>query len=522
MNLNVLSCGYSGIDTYLVDVEFDISSGIPGFFIIGLGDTVVLESRERVRSAIKTFNLKISQKKIMVNLSPAYIKKEGSHFDLPMALGILKGLGELKIADEILKKYIFMGELSLDGRVKSVKGCIGAALLAKEKNLSGIVVPMENIAEVLLIPDIKVIGITNIVELKKLTEDIDSFYDFNKIKQKEEINKRENMCINFSGRVNKEKIDFSDVKGQKLAKRAIEIAVAGGHNLLMVGSPGSGKSMLAKRIRTIMPEMEKDEIIECTKIYSILGELTKENPLIIERPFRSPHHTGTIASIIGGGRVIKPGEITLAHNGILFLDELSEFSKEVLESLRQPLEEGKIYVSRLGYKLELPSKFLMIGASNPCNCGLLFENKGDRCKCSPRDLKKYSKKLSGPILDRIDLFVEIRKLDDHELLTNSTEESSLKIKNRVLKVRKIQKDRLKDKKSFLNGDMNSKEVEEYCKLVNIDPEFTKKIINSFSLSARGFYKILKIARTIADLENSTNIEKKHILESLSFRNKMIK
>lgn len=363
MNLKIKSSGYTGIDNYLVDIEMDIGNGIPSFYIIGLGDISVSESKERVRIALKSLDVTLSQKKILVNLSPASQKKEGAHYDLGIAIGLLIGLGEISDTQSILDNYLFLGELSLNGEVKGIKGAIGSAILAKELKYKGIIIPNGNLEEVLLVPDIEIIGVGKLMDLKNLFLDYNNYINKNseKIKNILELKKLKERGKNSIG-----ENDFADVKGQQMAKRALEIAVAGGHNILMIGSPGSGKSMLARRVASIMPSMSIEETIECTKIYSIAGELSKENPFLLKRPFRAPHHTGTIASIIGGGRTLKPGEITLAHNGVLFLDELSEFNKDILESLRQPLEDRKVFISRIGYKIELPANFLLIGASNPC------------------------------------------------------------------------------------------------------------------------------------------------------------
>lgn len=513
MNLKVKSSGYSGIDNYLVDVELDIRNGIPSFYIIGLGDTSVSESRERVRIALKNLDITLSQKKILVNLSPAFKKKEGSHYDLAIAAGVLIGLEKIRDNENILENYIFLGELSLNGKVKGVKGGIGAAILAKELGYKGVILPYDNVEEASLIPGVEVLGIESVGELLELFESYTEYKNKSIIKVNEILlNKKKNF---YSKKLD---IDFSDVKGQKLAKRALEIAVAGGHNILMIGSPGSGKSMLAKRVESIMPDIGIEETIECTKIYSIAGELNEENPFIKASPFRMPHHTGTIASVIGGGKVIKPGEVTLAHNGVLFLDELSEFSKEVLEGLRQPLEDKKVYISRMGYKIELPANFMLISSSNPCNCGMLYEG-ASKCKCTASEINRYQRKLSGPILDRIDLVVEIKKISEEDLLNKTDEESSKLIKKRIEDVRKIQKNRFAHSKTKLNSEMNLKEIEKYCKLDNREEIFVKTVINTFELTARGFHKLLKVARTIADLENREKIEKKHILEAINFRRK---
>ncbi|MGL4402757.1 MAG: YifB family Mg chelatase-like AAA ATPase [Fusobacteriaceae bacterium] len=508
MNLKVMGASYTGIENYLVEVEIDICSGLPNLNIIGMGDTTIYESRERVRTAMRNSDYQLPPKKITVNLSPASIRKEGSHFDLAISTGLGVGMGYVRDREGILENYIIMGELALNGDVKGVRGIIGGAILAKEQGLSGIIVPWDNMKEAGAIPGIDVIGVKT---LKSFFHFI-STGEFEKgeieIKRKDqnlEIIKKEEI---FS-------IDMGEVCGQESAKRALEIAAAGGHNLLLSGSPGSGKSMLAKRIVTILPEMGMEEIIESSRIYSIMGELNRENPLVTRRPFRSPHHTGTITSIIGGGRNPRPGEITMAHNGVLFLDEMSEFSKDVIESLRQPLEDRKVSISRTGYRLDFPTKFILVGATNPCNCGLLFEP-GDQCRCSAHEIERYRKKLSGPIIDRMDLYAEIKKVNQDELLKNFVgREGSEKIRERVVRARKMQMERYG--KGKLNSDITPKEMQKYCSLKEENRQLLKIAGENLKLTARAFHKVMRVARTIADLDISENIEKRHILEALSFR-----
>lgn len=508
MNLKVMGTSYTGIENYLVEVEIDICSGLPQLSIIGMGDTTIYESRERVRTAMRNSGYQLPPKKITVNLSPASIRKEGSHFDLAISTGLGVGMGYIQDKNKILENYIIMGELALNGDVKGVRGVIGGAILTKELGFKGIVVPWDNMEEAGAIPGIDVIGVKNLT----------TFFHFISTGEtkKEEIEiKRGDENLKIIKKEEKFSIDISEVCGQESAKRALEIAAAGGHNLLLSGSPGSGKSMLAKRIVTILPEMEMEEIIESSRIYSIMGELNGENPLVTRRPFRSPHHTGTISSIIGGGRNPRPGEITMAHNGVLFLDEMSEFSKDVIESLRQPLEDKKVSVSRTGYRLDFPTKFILVGATNPCNCGLLFES-GDQCRCSAHEIERYRKKLSGPIVDRMDLYAEIKKVDQEELLKNFVErEKSEAIKERVARARKIQRERYG--KGKLNGDITPREMEQYCYLKEENLQLLKIAGENLKLTARAFHKVIRVARTIADLEISETIEKRHLLEALSFR-----
>lgn len=529
MSLKVLSFSYTGIETYIIEVEIDISGGLPNLNIIGLGDAAISESRERVRTAMKNSGYPLEPRKIIVNLSPAAIRKEGSHFDLAIAAGIAAGMGFIKDRKNIFEDYLILGELALDGAVKGVKGVICGSILAKEIGMKGVIVPFENFREAAAIPGIHVLGVRTLKELllhislgeelpldngRDMEEGSDIIGKRKNAEGVERNSKKDWRVKNMMKGQEHETLDLSDVKGQEAAKRALEISAAGGHNLLMIGSPGSGKSMLAKRINTILPRMELDEIIECSRIYSIMGELSEENPLVVKRPFRSPHHTGTITSIIGGGRNVRPGEISMAHNGVLFLDELSEFSKEVIESLRQPLEDRKVSVSRTGYRVDFPTKFILIAASNPCNCGNLFEPE-EECICSAREVERYKRKISGPILDRMDLYVEIKKLKDEELIGRRESESSQSVRERVERARDIQRKRLGNLK--MNCDLNQKEIGKYCELSEENKQYMSKVIKSFKLTARSFDKILKVARTIADLEARENIEKNHILEALSFR-----
>lgn len=514
MSLKVLSFSYTGIESYIVEVEVDISGGLPNLNIIGMGDTAIFESRERVRTAMKNSGYPLEPRKIVVNLSPAAIRKVGSHFDLAIGVGIGIGMGFIKDRRDMLSNYLFLGELALDGNIKGVRGVIGGAILVKELGLKGIVVPYENYREAAAIPGIHVLAVRDLKEIFLHISKGESVMLDSETPTKENSSENERKNISDSWEDVMDSLDLADVKGQESAKRALEISAAGGHNLLMIGSPGSGKSMLAKRALTIMPELTMEESIQCTRIYSIMGELKGGTPLVKKRPFRSPHHTGTITSIIGGGRSVRPGEITMAHNGILFLDEFSEFSKEVIESLRQPLEDRKVSISRTGYRVDFPSKFILIAASNPCNCGNFFEL-DEECVCSPHEIERYNRKISGPIIDRMDLYVEIRKLKESELLDYRPGESSRDVRKRVLRAREIQRERLGEMK--LNGDLTQRDLERFCRLSKENSEFMARVIRNFKLTARSFDKILRVARTVADLENSETIEKHHLLEAVSYR-----
>lgn len=500
MNKRVLSSSYLGVESFLVEVEIDISNGLPNFAIIGLGDTAISESKDRIRTALKNSGFKLEPKKIIVNLSPAGVKKEGAHFDLPIAVGIMLTMGFIKDRYNISDNYLFLGELSLNGDIKRVRGALNSVIFAKEKGYKGIVLPSENYQEATLIKGIEIIPVDNL-------KDVADFISKNVVKTVQE---------KFIPEMEESTLDFLDVKGQSMAKRALEIAAAGKHNLILIGSPGSGKSMLCRRITSILPPLNENEIIESTKIYSIAGELSESKPIINTPPFRAPHHTSTPVSIIGGGKKVVPGEVSLASGGVLFLDELAEFPRSVLESLRQPLEDGIVSISRAQYRVNFKTDFLFLAATNPCQCGYALEPSG-KCTCTQTEINKYMKKISGPIMDRIDLHVEMRKLNEEELLIYQEGESSVTIKERVIKARKVQQERLGI--GTYNGTMNQKQIQKYCKLSKETEEYFKKVIQALEISARGYDKILKVARTIADLVGSKNIEKEHLMEAVSFRKK---
>ena len=496
MAISLFSCSYMGVDTYVVEVEVDLSRGLPVFNIVGMGDQAISESKERIRSCFKNVGFEFPVRRVLVNLSPANIRKKGSHFDLSIFLGILANTGHISNI-EILKKYLILGEISLNGKIKSINGAINATILAKETDFKGVVVPMENYNEAKLISGVEIIPVEGKTDVETLCK---KAVEMNTSK----LEKDENLD---------ETIDFSDVKGQLLAKRALEIAAAGGHNVFLIGDPGSGKSMLAKRFNTILPDMTEEEIIETTKIYSISGMLSQSEPIIRNRPFRAPHYSATQVALVGGAN--RVGEITLALNGILFLDEIGEFEGKTLETLRQPLEDGKIVISRANLSVTYPVKNITITASNPTPSGYFPDN--PLCNDSLKEIKRYQKKFSGPLLDRMDLYVEMHQLKKDEIFDESLSEKSKEIQKRVIKAREVQKQRFNS--NTLNRDMNKKQLNKYCKIDEESEEIMKSAIDNLKLSVRMFDKILKVSRTIADLDGEENIKKEHLLEALNYRRK---
>lgn len=503
MLARVLSSAVIGIDAYLVEVEVDITRGLPTFTTVGLPEAAVKESKERVKSAINNSGYTFPDDRITVNLAPANIKKEGTGFDLPIALGILAA--EKLIPQERVSDYTIMGELSLDGRIKPVNGTLPMAIAARKAGCRGIIVPYDNRREA------SVVNAIDVYPVKTLSQVVGFLRGFDRI-EKVTANLEE-----LFGTQSRHEKDFADVMGQEHVKRAIEVAAAGGHNLIMVGAPGSGKTMIAKRLPTILPPLTFEEAIETTKIFSVIGRLDKGQALITKRPFRSPHHTISDAGLIGGGHIPRPGEVSLAHNGVLFLDELSEYKKHVLEVLRQPLEDLKVTISRAASTITYPSSFMLVAAMNPCPCGYFSDPKHE-CRCTLHQIHRYRSKISGPLLDRIDIHIEVPAVSYNALKGTGKSESSEHIRERVASARKVQSQRFSRTKIYCNAQMNSRQIKRYCNIDETSHRLLETAVDKLGLSARAHNRILKIARTIADIEARPELLERHIAEAVQYRN----